>query len=107
MMSVHDSSPPEFAATREELDDRILVRVRGDIDMATADELLAALAPDSGRPFVVDLSEATFMDSTGLAALIKAHKQGAEIVIRKPSQIVATGTSRSSSADQLFTIDDH
>ena len=86
--STTDPPPSEFAATREELDDEILITVRGDVDMATADKLLAALAPDSGRPFVIDLSETTFMDSAGLAVLVTARNQGAEIVLRNPSEIV-------------------
>jgi len=96
---------PGFSATREELDDCILIRVSGEVDMATAGAFLAALAPDGGRPFVVDLSETTFMDSTGLQALVAAHHQGAPIVLRRPSKMVrqclaATGL------DDVFTIDD-
>jgi anti-anti-sigma factor len=74
-----------FAVSREELPDRIVIRVTGEVDMATAGQLLGALAPDRGRPFVVDLTETTFMDSTGLAALVNARKQGAPIVLRNPS----------------------
>ena len=73
-----------FSATREEHPDKIVIRVRGDVDMATANELLAALTPDSGRPFVVDLSEATFVDSQGLNTLVRASNQGAAIVLRSP-----------------------
>ncbi len=44
--------------------------------MATAPELIAALSPDSGRPFVVDLGETTFIDSSGLTALVAAMRSG-------------------------------
>jgi anti-anti-sigma factor len=77
-----------FAVSREELPDRIVIRVTGEVDMATAGQLLGALAPDSGRPFVIDLTDTTFMDSSGLAALAIAHKRGDPIVLRNPSATV-------------------
>ena len=44
-----------FCMTREELVDCVVVRVVGDLDMATALELRSALRPDGGRPIVIDL----------------------------------------------------
>lgn len=77
-----------FRVTREELADRIVVRVVGELDMATALELRSALRPDSGRPIVVDLAETTFMDSSGLNALVAAWHGGTVVALRDPSPIV-------------------
>jgi anti-sigma B factor antagonist len=48
--------------------------ISGDLDLATADELLhtatAALTDHASDDLVLDLSEVTFIDSTGLGALV-------------------------------------
>ena len=71
--------PDEFALTEDVLDDdRHLVAVRGDLDLHTAPELREALtrAIDEGRNrLVVDLTETSYMDSSGLTALVVAHKR--------------------------------
>ncbi len=53
-----------------------VVTLSGEIDLATARGVSAALEPwvRAGGPVIVDVSEVTFMDSTGLHALIKAAK---------------------------------
>jgi len=49
--------------------------VRGEIDLANAHVLKAILdrAHRDGRPVVVDLQETSYIDSTGLHPLVKAH----------------------------------
>lgn len=53
-----------------------VVRVVGEIDLATAPELRDMLAevPTYGA-IVVDLSEVTFLDSTGLSVLVASWKR--------------------------------
>jgi anti-anti-sigma factor len=52
----------------------VLVSVRGEIDMATAPRLRAALERAAGASEVrVDLRAVDFMDSTALSALVEAH----------------------------------
>ena len=56
-----------------------IVEVTGDIDMSTVAELrerLSGLA-DSGQPLIVDLNRVTFIDSTGLGALVAAARRAA------------------------------
>ncbi len=96
---------PEFSVIREELDDCILIRVSGEVDMTTSGALLGALAPDRERPFVIDLSETTFMDSTGLNALVAARNRGARIGLRRPSRNVRQ-TLAVTGLDGAFTIKD-
>ncbi|HEV3153378.1 MAG TPA: STAS domain-containing protein [Candidatus Baltobacteraceae bacterium] len=61
--------------------DAIIYRLRGSLDLATSPSLRAALieAADEGKhDIVVDLSQLEFLDSTGLGALIGAHKRALE-----------------------------
>jgi anti-sigma B factor antagonist len=50
---------------------RTVLRVQGEVDLASAELLAAALGKMQESPEVVaDLREVTFMDSTGLAVLV-------------------------------------
>ena len=67
-----------------------VVAVRGEIDVSTAPELRDVLhaAIDDGARMEVDLRHVTFMDSTGLAVLVDAHRRlgpaHEAIVLRDP-----------------------
>jgi anti-sigma B factor antagonist len=67
---------PLFEVSEAREGDRIVLAVSGEIDMATADQLRDALlrAAESRIDVWVDLSEVEFMDSTGLNALVIAHR---------------------------------
>jgi anti-sigma B factor antagonist len=55
-----------------------LVSVEGELDIATAPRLISVLnraVQEALRSLVVDLSRVDFMDSTGLALLINAHRR--------------------------------
>jgi anti-sigma B factor antagonist len=55
-----------------------VLSVEGEIDIATAPRLLAALneiVAEAVRSVVVDLTSVGFMDSTGLALLINTHRR--------------------------------
>lgn len=57
---------------------RRVVEPSGEIDLATAPQLEACLDAlfDSGtRQIIIDLGDVTFIDSTGLRALLKARKR--------------------------------
>lgn len=66
------------------------VAVRGEVDVATAPRLWDAIDGVDGdtRELVIDMSELTFMDSTGIRVLIRAHEllrsRGGRIVVRAP-----------------------
>ena len=67
-----------LAVERSRSDGYELLTVEGELDIATAPRMLAALngaLADVSRPLVVDLSEVVFMDSTGLALLINARRR--------------------------------
>jgi anti-sigma B factor antagonist len=58
----------------------ITFAIRGDIDLATAPDLAAAMAAirDSYGRLVLDLSELNFIDSTGVRVLVQGEKRLAE-----------------------------
>ena len=65
--------------------ERVVLTVRGEIDMATAPRLRAALERAAGAAGgAVDLRAVEFMDSTGLSALVAAHQALARLVIVCP-----------------------
>jgi anti-anti-sigma factor len=74
-----------------------LLRVAGELDLATADLLRArvreVLAPGSGvQRLVLDLGGLEFMDVTGLGALLEARRKASEVggslVLRRPRPMV-------------------
>lgn len=66
----------DFGLVDEAVGDRThVVSLRGEIDAHTAPKLgsrLFGLAEDGARGVVVDLSQVTFMDSTGIGVLLNA-----------------------------------
>lgn len=74
--------------------ERAIVGVNGEIDMSTAPKLreeLISLSEDGIYDVQVDLSRATFMDSTALAVLVAALRRcqhgGGRLVLINPSPI--------------------
>jgi anti-anti-sigma factor len=68
------------------------ISVRGEIDLASADDLVEAVcesARDAPRPFVIDLSAVTFMDSAGVNALTRVANvlTSSDIVIRPSREV--------------------
>src|SRR2546423_2451439 len=71
-----DDTPPSRGwVTIEQYDDVRIVSLRGDHDVATAPRLreIVAQAMSAGRLVVVDLTAATFLDSTIALTLFKAY----------------------------------
>jgi anti-sigma B factor antagonist len=67
-----------LAVERSRVDGYELLEVEGELDIATAPRMIAALNEafvELSTPLVVDLSSVDFMDSTGLALLMNAHRR--------------------------------
>jgi anti-sigma B factor antagonist len=67
-----------LAVERTSRDGVELLLVEGELDIATAPRLITVLngaVQEALRSLVVDLSRVDFMDSTGLALLINAHRR--------------------------------
>jgi anti-sigma B factor antagonist len=73
-----------------------LLLIDGEVDLAVADELgeaaEAALVDSGGRGVILDLSGVTFLDSTGLGALVGIRnslvQRDASLVLLRPSEPV-------------------
>ena len=71
------SNPPQLAIGRSEQDGVQIVQLAGELDLNAVPELDAALtgASEGDHPHVcLDLSGLRFIDSTGLAAVIRGHQ---------------------------------
>ena len=67
-----------LAVERSRIDGYERLDVEGELDIATAPRMLAALneaISEMDTPLVVDLSRVVFMDSTGLALLMNARRR--------------------------------
>jgi anti-anti-sigma factor len=89
---------------------RAVVAVAGEVDMQTADDLQTAIVAAGNRALEiwVDLSDTTFMDSSGLHALVtaRAHLIGAAgrrlVLICPPGPVLRVLTI--TGLDQLFEV---
>ena len=70
------------------------IRLSGELDLATAGRLTRILddALARARQVVIDLRQLTFMDSTGLGAVVRAHDRARTceqrlVLIRGPQQV--------------------
>jgi anti-sigma B factor antagonist len=73
-----DTVPAGFLAAHEQDQGVAVLSVHGEIDLATAPVLRTSLLPvleHQAGPVVVDLSEVTFIDSTGAHALVDALRR--------------------------------
>lgn len=66
-----------FGIQSSTVDDALVLAVTGEVDMTTAPELAKAieLVSDHTASVVVDLSGVTFLDSSGLGALLRAQRE--------------------------------
>jgi stage II sporulation protein AA (anti-sigma F factor antagonist) len=90
-------------------DGRHVVVFRGELDMASAPDLWAMVEEvrRSGQPIVVDFAETTFMDSSGVNLLMRAHNTcgAGSVTLRAASQPVTTTLVLAGIAD-LFPLED-
>ena len=72
-------NPVPFEVQREELEDGIRAfTVRGELDMNTAPELensLGEVASGESNQVVLDLTECDFIDSTGIALIVRSWQR--------------------------------
>lgn len=69
------TSPPPFAIELEAAaDGNVRIDVKGELDLSTSPQLQDVLGRefDAGHSVLLDLSEVTFIDSTGLNVLVAA-----------------------------------
>jgi anti-anti-sigma factor len=73
----------------------VILRVTGEIDLATVGTLAMCLehtAADSSGELIVDVGAVTFIDSTGISALMRTHEAlqqaGRRLRVRNPGPVV-------------------
>lgn len=73
------ATPDLLHVSAEPLEDAIVVRATGEIDVSTIDLLRRELytAGEEAATVLLDLSDVTFMDSTGLHLLLEATNSAA------------------------------
>ena len=102
-MSVSD----DFKVMIVGADGEAVVYLVGELDLAVRDLLVDALtqASDMRQRLVIDLSRTTFIDSTGLKALVdlwrRRRSAGLELVLREPSPVVMRTLQLAGLADVL------
>jgi anti-sigma B factor antagonist len=71
-----DAEPPQLRVHHQVLDEAVVVTATGEVDMNSVagleDQLTSAL--DTAAVVVVDLTGVSFLDSTGLSTLLRAHE---------------------------------
>ena len=104
---------PTFALSTETVNGVLVVHVSGELDLGHADRLSAALndepAGAGGTPVAIDMSEVTFIDSTGVRALLQAKRRaddaGAAFALVAPSAPVLRVLQLSELMEALNVID--
>jgi anti-anti-sigma factor len=88
---------PALRITSESEGTRAVLRVAGELDLATADQLRDRIRALLGREsavteLVLDLAGLEFLDVTGLGALLEARRKlaaiGATLTLRRPRPMV-------------------
>jgi len=101
-----------FSVEAEREGDAAVVRLHGELDLATAPRLrraLGALLDTRPSALVVDLSDLTFVDTSGVrvvrAACIQAGLEGCSFTLRWPTRAVRKMLSLTG-VDRLLDIED-
>jgi len=72
-------NPAPFEASAAQLDDGVrVIEIRGELDLSTAPQLegpLEEAVADEGSSVLVDLTNCEFIDSTGIALIVRAWQR--------------------------------
>jgi anti-sigma B factor antagonist len=108
---MNDAQPQLRIDVRRE-PDRVILGLDGELDMANASHLQAALAQahqSTAAMIVLDLRQLSFIDSTGLRVLLAARKEaqerGQEFAVTPGSQQVQRLLAVTRVSDHLRTIE--
>ena len=86
---------PDLVLSTEQDGPRAVLSIKGELDAYTApglEDQIARLVSGDVREIVLDLSETGFLDSSGLRAILTAHRRLSEsqgrLLLRSPSEPV-------------------
>ena len=92
------------------IDSSIVIEVSGDVDLDKTDDFRNQVfeAFDKEHKVVLDMSQVSYIDSSGISVLIESHQkaqeQGKEFLILKPSEPV-TSVIEMAKLDTFFIIE--
>jgi anti-sigma B factor antagonist len=89
----HTNPPRIFALSERDLDSgQREIQVVGELDLAVADRLQKAIERRRSTHTLIDLADCRFIDSTGIAVLVRAHQSAADedhlLAVHSPSDQV-------------------
>lgn len=90
-------------------DGTVVVHLRGEIDLASApavEDAVRAELPGTPAPLVFDLTDLRFMDSSGIAVLLRLACDAASVTVRKPNSTVAMVITATGLTEILPVADD-
>ena len=93
------SEAPGLALTVERSEGVDLFRLSGELDMANADQLARALEAASAPRVVLDLEGLAYLDSAGIRAIDRAHRE-----LTEGGRVLAVVASRDSRAGWTFRV---
>ena len=111
-MAEQRTQPGQLHMDVSRTDRRVVVTLRGDVDVYSSAQLREALTDlidDGPGAIVLDLSGLDFLDSTGLGVLVGAQKRlvqrGGELILRAPRP-GARKVFEITGLDKVFTVED-
>jgi anti-sigma B factor antagonist len=92
--------PLEFSISEDSDGDAVVLRLQGELDVMVAAQLRQVICAHLAerRHQIVDLSEVTFIDSTGLAAIVKSA------ATPEDRELITLRRSRHHQANRLFAL---
>ena len=87
--SRHPSSRAPFKVVEEEISPEACeIRIEGELDLAVAGQLVESISGCSNLLVLIDLGRCDFIDSTGIAVIVRADrersKRGGRVVVHSP-----------------------
>ncbi len=102
--------PAHFTLGSNVAGDQAVVRVAGEIDLATAPQLeahVSSLIDAGARRLTIDLADTTFVDSNGIGVFLEAHKRlgscDGALTLRSPRRNIRK-MLQITGLDQLVTV---
>jgi anti-anti-sigma factor len=92
---------------RLEVGDDVVLHLAGELDLAVKEQLSSALASArvDGRPLVLDLTDVTFLDSSGLAVLLEANRDPAGVLRLRGVGLAVRLTLEAAGVADVLTIE--
>jgi anti-anti-sigma factor len=96
-----------FSLTETIDGDAVVLTLQGELDVVAASEVAEVIRRHvlAGRPQVIDLQDVTFIDSTGLAAIVKSAptpEERALITLRRSRHLQANRLFALTGTDRIF-----